>query len=122
VAHERAAAKRAERERQRQDRERAAARVAYLDGLAGCVEELWERVETLVATKRPADYDKAVQVIRDLHDLAARRGRLDRFMPRLEQLRTRHAKKAGLLQRLASTRLTPEQVGASETGGGGREL
>jgi hypothetical protein len=102
----RAAVEKAERERQQLARARAAARARYLDGLVGHVDELWQHVEALVATKRQTDYDSAVKVIQDLHDLAARRGQLDLFASRLQELRARHAKKVSLLDRLASAPLT----------------
>ena len=104
-ARTRAAAEKAERERQHLARAQAAARVRYLDGLVGHVDELWQHVEALVATKRQTDYDAAVKVIQDLHDLAARRERLDIFAARLQQLRARHAKKVSLLDRLDSAPL-----------------
>ena len=72
-ARTRAAVEKAERERQQLARAQAAARARYLDGLVGHVDELWQQVEALVATKRQTDYDAAVRAIQDLHDLAARR-------------------------------------------------
>jgi len=105
-ARTRAAVEKAERERQQLARAQAAARARYLDGLVGHVDELWQHVEALVATKRQTDYDAAVKVIQDLHDLAARRGQLDIFAPRLQELRARHARKVSLLDRLDSAPLT----------------
>ncbi|MCA1644756.1 MAG: hypothetical protein LC797_04525 [Chloroflexi bacterium] len=105
-ARTRAAVERAEAERQKRARAEAAARGRYLDGLIGRVDELWQHVEALVATKRQTDYDAAVRAIHDLHDLAARRGQLDVFAPRLQQLRARHAKKVSLLDRLDRAPLT----------------
>jgi hypothetical protein len=121
-ARERAAAERAERERQRQDRERAAARATYLESLAGRIDDEWQRVEALVATKRQGDYDRAVQVLVDLRDLAGRKGRINNFENRLEQLRTRHAKKVSLLERLERARLLPRPANPSSTVGSGREV
>jgi hypothetical protein len=105
-ARTRAAVEKAERERQQLARAQAAARARYLDGLVGNVDELWQHVEALVATKRQTDYDAAVRAIQNLHDLAARHGQLDVFAPRLQQLRERHAKKVSLLDRLDSAPLT----------------
>ncbi len=105
---ERAAAEHVERERQQEDRERAAARAAYLDTLAGRVEHEWQRAEALVATQRPSDYDRAVQVLVNLPDLAARKGGIDNFENRLEQLCTRHAETVSLVERLVRARLLPE--------------
>jgi hypothetical protein len=104
-ARTRVAVEKAERERQQLARAQAAARARYLDSLVGHVVELWQQVEALVATKRQTDYDAPVKVIQDLHDLAARRGQLDVFVPRLQQLRARHAKKVSLLDRLDSAPL-----------------
>jgi len=39
------------------------ARAAYLDQLVDHVDDFWERVEATVATKRPAEHDRAVKVI-----------------------------------------------------------
>jgi hypothetical protein len=121
-ARKRAAAERAERERQRQDRERAAARATYLESLAGRIDDEWLRVEALVATKRQGDYDRAVQVLVDLRDLAAHKGRIDNFENRLDQLRTRHAKKVSLLERLERARPLTEPANVSNTSGSGQEV
>jgi hypothetical protein len=93
-------------ERARQEREAAAARVRYLDGLVGREEELWGRVDALVDTKRPKEYDEAVGLLRDLRDLAARRDGADAFVARLGGLRQRCAKRPSLLARLDRAGLT----------------
>jgi hypothetical protein len=115
-ARRRVAAEQAEHERMRLERARAAARARYLDSLLGREDELWQRVETLVATRRQSDYDQAVLVIRDLCDAASRIGQIDTFVSRLEQLHTRHVKKISLLDRLELARLLPRQLVASRTG------
>jgi hypothetical protein len=115
-AGKRIAAEQAERERVRQERARTAARVNYLESLVGREDEPWQRVETLVATRRRSDYDQAVLVIRDLRDTASRTGQIDTFVSRLEQLHTRHVKKISLLDRLESARLLPRQLVAARTG------
>jgi len=96
AVRKRAAAEKAERERQRLARARSAARARYLDGLVGHVDELWQRAEALITTRRPVDYDAAVKVMQDLHDLAVRQEHLDTFAPRLQELCARHAKKVSL--------------------------
>jgi len=96
---QRAEAERAARERERQEREQAAARARYLDGLAGREADLWGQVDALIATKRPADYDRAVGLLADLHDLHARARRAPEFEARRDRLREEHARKPSLLQR-----------------------
>ena len=87
-------------ERARREREQAAARAKYLDSLVGREEELWRQVESLVETKRPKEYDHAVQLLKDLHDLSARQQRAEAFAARLGPLRERYAKRPSLLERL----------------------
>src|SRR5207253_1376620 len=92
---ERRAVERAERERKEQT-----ARAAYLDKLAGREPELWERAESLIATKKPTDYDRAVVLLVDLHDLSARKARAPEFQARIQELRQRHATKTSFIARL----------------------
>ncbi len=96
---QRAEAERAAREWERQEREQAAARARYLDGLAGHEADLWGQVDALIATKRPAEYDRAVGLLTDLRDLHSRAGRAPEFEARRDRLRDEHARKPSLLQR-----------------------
>ena len=105
--------RRQEREdRQAQERERlrqkeAAARAAYLDRLAGRQEEVWRKVDSLVDTKRPAEYAEAIRLLTDIRDLAEREHQVEAFASRLMELRTRHARKVSLLDRLNQAGLRP---------------
>jgi hypothetical protein len=87
-------------ERARREQAAAVAREKHLDNLAGRDEELWRQVDSLVETKRVREYDQAVQVLVDLHDLAARHRSTAAFAARLAELRERYAKRRGLLERL----------------------
>jgi hypothetical protein len=106
AAEERAEARRrreAEREaaeRARREHEAAVARAAHLDRLAGREEEIWRQVGTLVETKRPKEYDQAVQLLTDLRDLSVRREQVETFVARLGPLRERCAKRPSFLERL----------------------
>jgi hypothetical protein len=93
-------AEREARERARRAKEAARARAAYLDDLAPREEEAWRRVEAFIETKRPKEYDQAVALLRDLHDLGVRDGQTGRFGLRLRDLRQRYATRPALLQRL----------------------
>jgi hypothetical protein len=105
-AKRRAAAERAARERARHERQQAAARASYLNSLIGREEQVWERIEALVATKQQGNYDEAVQLVQDVHDLADRVGQIEAFAVRLGSLRERHARKVSLLERLDRLGLT----------------
>lgn len=93
-------AEREARERERRAREEAAARAKYLDELAPREAEVWSEVEELVTSKVPKNYDRAVQLLGDLRDLAARLGRIEKTGARIGSFRQRHAKKRTFLRRL----------------------
>jgi uncharacterized Zn finger protein len=57
-------------------------------------------VDTLIATKKPREYDSAVQLLIDLRDLAERDGDSTSLRNRLAELRAVHARKPSLLERL----------------------
>jgi hypothetical protein len=58
------------------------------------------RSTNLIATKKPRNYDIAVQLLADLHDLAERDRNTAPFRQRLAALRVEHARKPSLLERL----------------------
>lgn len=93
-------AERASREKARREREAAAARARHLDELATREPSAWKKVDELIATKKPAHYDAALQLLGDLLELADREGRGSEAERRIQRLRERHAKKPSLLPRL----------------------
>ncbi|OKI46428.1 hypothetical protein [Micromonospora sp. CB01531] len=97
---ERQVAEQRERERIRQERSAAAARQRHLDALAVDQPAAWQRVNELISTKKPRDYDTGVQLLVDLRDLSERDGNTTPFRQRLAELRTVHARKPSLLERL----------------------
>ncbi|WP_194821811.1 hypothetical protein [Micromonospora sp. S-DT3-3-22] len=97
---ERRDAEQRERDRIRRERSAAAVRQRHLDTLAVDQPAAWQRVEELIATKKPREYDTAVQLLVDLRDLAERDGDSTSFRNRLAELRTVHARKPSLLERL----------------------
>jgi hypothetical protein len=97
---ERERAARNQAARRRKEAEQAAARAAYLDRLAARVEETWDEVGDLVATKRPNDYDRAVPLLVDLRDLAVRDKRECDFRLGLRTIREEHATKPSFQRRL----------------------
>jgi hypothetical protein len=95
-AEKRQKAERAAADRARRDRERA----QYLDDLAGREAETWREVESLITTKQPANYDRAVALVADLRDLSERWGRKEAAEAKVRELRERHRAKTALLRRL----------------------
>ncbi len=88
------------RERARREREQQVARDRYLTGLAKRERQAWQRVDTLIGTKRPRDYDAAVTLLSDLRDVSGQKGRVSQFAQRISELREAHAAKPSLLARL----------------------
>lgn len=95
----RVTAAKAAREEKRRERAAAIAREQHLDGLAGQEPALWREVDALIATRLPKNYDRAVALLVDLRDLAARKD--DRgFRQRIEALRAGHTRRPALIDRL----------------------
>jgi hypothetical protein len=97
---ERRDAEQHEHERVRRERSAAAARERQLDALAVDQPAAWQQVDALIATKKPREYDTAVQLLVDLRDLGERDGNTAPFRQRLAELRMEHARKPSLLERL----------------------
>jgi hypothetical protein len=96
---QREAARRSEEETRR-EATRALARQRRLDELARDEPGAWSRVDAMIATRKPAEYDAAVTLLTDLRALTEREAQLDEFTRRSLALRQRHARKASLLDRL----------------------
>src|SRR5487761_463797 len=92
-------------EQEKQERARTAARVKYLDKLAGLETQIWEQVDALAQTKQPNNYDRALGHILDLRDLASRRNQQAYFDSSLERLRLSHRAKPTFLRRLSQANL-----------------
>ncbi|MGH3931892.1 MAG: hypothetical protein ACRDTF_18175, partial [Pseudonocardiaceae bacterium] len=101
------AATRREQERARHERVAAITREKHLDELAADEEHAWHRVSVSLETKKPTEYDKAVQLLVDLRAVADRRNHRDVFDRRFTQLRQQHLTKPSLLQRFDRANLTP---------------
>ncbi len=95
----RLAAQRAE-DAARREQARREARERRLDELADEEDSAWSRVEAMIATRKPAEYDAAVTLLTDLKALAERGDRYDTFTVRTIALRQTHARKPSLIERL----------------------
>ncbi|SNT56681.1 hypothetical protein SAMN05421812_11011 [Asanoa hainanensis] len=100
VERQRREAQQREQDRVRRERSAAAARQRHLDALAADQPGAWQQIHDLIAAKKPRDYDAAVQLLTDLGDLAERDHATAPFRQRLAELRTAHARKPSLLERL----------------------
>jgi hypothetical protein len=92
-------------ERARREKASAAAREQRRNALAGRQEQAWQQVATMIETKKPKEYDAAVELLGDLRTLAGRDGGIATFTQRIRLLRAQHARKPSLLERLDQARL-----------------
>jgi len=86
-------------------REKAAARALYLDSLVGKEDALWPQVDKAIQTKLPKEYDRAVDLLLALHDLAVRSGTQAEVGQRIRNLREQHKAKRTFVQRLDKAEL-----------------
>jgi hypothetical protein len=80
-------------------------RALYLDNLAKREKAVWKQVDAHIQKRLPNDYDRAVILLTDLHDLAVRQGGEDEFLLTMEELRKTHAAKDSFLRRLTKAKL-----------------
>jgi hypothetical protein len=80
-------------------------RALYLDHLAKREKAVWKQVETYIQKRQPKDYDRAVLLLADLHDLAVRQEDETGFQLTMEELRKTHASRESFLGRLTKAKL-----------------
>jgi hypothetical protein len=83
-------------------------RAQYLDQLAKRKGAVWRQTSAYIEKRQPKDYDRAILLLVDLHDLAVRQGDESGFQLEIESLRTTHAGKNTFLRRLTKANLWPE--------------
>lgn len=75
------------------------AREKRLNEIMGQESTLWAQIESLASEKKAKSYDKAVELLTDLRDLAAWGGSSD-FHLKLNNLREKHSPKSSFIERL----------------------
>lgn len=90
---------RAALEKAKRERAEAEARKRHLESLSGKEGALWNEVDKLIAAKQAVHYDKAVLLLKDLHDLAHMKGAVSEFARRMTALHSEHARKGTLIER-----------------------
>lgn len=101
----RKADEKATREKAAHDGKKVEERAVHLEKLALREAEAWREVDTLIATKLPANYDLAVELLVGLRAIAGRSGRLPEVQHRIEALRELHRRKPTLMERFAERKL-----------------
>jgi len=80
-------------------------RALFLDQLAKREKAVWKEVDAYIQKRQPNDYDRAVMLLSNLHDLAVRQGGEDEFHLTMDDLRRTHSAKDSFLRRLAKAKL-----------------
>ena len=93
------------KEKARKEKEAAIAREKHLNGLAGREKEIWKKVDTLILTKKPKDYDEAVRLLIDLKDLAKKTNTTSLFKSKLMAIRENHSRKSSFINCIDSANL-----------------
>jgi len=94
---EKAAAELAERQRLQR-----IAREKRFNEIMGREPILWNQIELLASEKKAKSYDKTIELLIDLRDLAVRENSTD-FSSKLNALKQRHSAKSSFIKRLQST-------------------
>lgn len=105
AARQQAAQQRQAAQRARREQAAAAAREKRLQALAATEDQAWRRVDAMIETKKPKEYDAAVALLEDLKALSERDGQTAAYRQRIKLLRQQHARKPSLLDRLDRARL-----------------
>ena len=100
VAREAEAAQRKEKDRLEQERLEERVRQFRLNQLRGRVPETWREIEAAVEKRTHTSYDRAAELIFDLHALAQQEGDLADFSDHVRALRKRHERKKRFIERL----------------------
>jgi len=99
-ARERLENERCEAERQRIAAQERKAYQTHLKALRKRGGAVWAEIETEIARRNPAGYDKATKYLNDLKFIADEDGTIDDFHDRLADIRERHGGKGRFIERL----------------------
>jgi prephenate dehydrogenase len=100
LVHEQAKRAREEEHRQKEQQKRL-----RLEKLAEQEPNLWAQVLTSIQQRNTKGYDQAVNLLRDLRELAQSRGEQASFQKRVEQLQQQFATLSAFKSRLIAARL-----------------
>ena len=59
---------------------------------------VWDKVDVLIKTTRPSNYDEAVKLLVDLRDLSKKVGKEKIFEERLRSIRKKHSRKPSFVR------------------------
>ena len=98
------------RKKAKREREAAKKRQQHLESLRGKEPRLWSKVCELIETRQPKRYDDAVEILRDLHDLAGLQDDAEPFRLKMSALHDEHQRKTTLVERFRKAKLLGGQA------------
>ena len=84
------------------------ARRKELQSLARRKDRVWNDIHALIAEKKSNSYDRAIEHLNDLHDLARYQGELDAFGEQIDTMRQTYSNRPALLRRMRAAALIEE--------------
>ena len=93
------------KEKAHREREAAIEREKYLNDLDSQQDDIWKKIDSLILTKKPKDYDEAVKLLVDLRDLGKKNKATGEFKARLLEIRNKNYRKPSLISRIDSAGL-----------------
>ncbi|MDI6791991.1 MAG: hypothetical protein QME81_03870 [bacterium] len=101
------------RQKKKEENRRKAdlARQRKLEALAGKERQVWEEIEVLIEEKKAKSYERAVELLTDLRDLAKYQGDLERFRNRLTEIERTYSNRSALLRRMRQSKLIGDTWG-----------
>lgn len=90
------------RKRKREEERRSAERKrqSELEALAARETQVWKEVEMLIEERKPKSYDRAVDLLKDLRDLAGRQGNAEIFQTRITEMENAYSRRLSLINRM----------------------
>ena len=82
-------------------------RQLYLQSLVPKVDRLWTDVFRLIGYGKAKSYDEAVEILKDLRDVATMQGQPERFGDRIDHLMSKYSSRSALLRRIRDANLHP---------------
>jgi len=92
----------------RQEEKRRQAEVAHLKKLEAIAQKediLWSQISGLIEQKKTKAYEEAINILKDLRDLAQHRGQLSQFKDKMREIKQEYPTLSGLHRQLEKARL-----------------
>ncbi len=76
-----------------------------LEELAVKENEVWQQVEALIKEKKPKSYDNALDLLKDLRELAEYQGKLEKFKDQIAEIQQTYSSRPALRSRILHAKL-----------------